>query len=99
MRFARALVDLLEEMKRTAKGMPQLPDVVPAALECFNEWPSDEQIGSYPFARVSQVFNYLRGNRKLKIPPEWCGSIPGMFPEWATSWKGMIIGHPKNEEL
>ena len=95
MRFARALVDLLEEMKRTAKGMPQLPDVVPAALECFNEWPSDEQIGSYPFARVSQVFNYLRGNRKLKIPAEWRGSIPCMFPEWATSWKGMIVGHQK----
>ena len=34
--FARALIDMVEEMKETASGCPQLPDTVPSAFEMFN---------------------------------------------------------------
>lgn len=75
MRFARALIDLTDKMKSTALGAPELPAVVPTALEVFREWPQGNDSEEWPFAHFDVMFNYLRGSRKLKIPPEWRGTI------------------------
>lgn len=63
-------------MKATAKGQPQLPAVVPTALDCFQQWPSRDETGEWPFVGFGELLNYLRGSRKLRIPPEWRGIIP-----------------------
>ena len=76
MPFARAVIDLIEDMKRSAKGMPELPAEVPTALQSFQGWPGVDQVGEWHFAEFHHMFNYLRGNRKLSIPCEWRGVIP-----------------------
>ena len=73
--FARALIDMVEEMKETASGCPQLPDTVPSAFEMFNRsWDTPADLWQY--VGFDGLFEYLRGNRKLKIPPEWRTVIP-----------------------
>jgi len=73
--FARALVDMVENMKETASGCPRLPDEIPSAFETFNSsWDGPSDIWQY--VDFSGLFTYLRGNRKLKIPSEWRVVIP-----------------------
>ncbi len=77
MRFAKVLVGLHESMKQSAKGKPQLPMDVPSALKTFREdWVSHSSSCEYDFADLSSVYKYLRGNRNLRIPTEWRGTIP-----------------------
>jgi len=77
MPFARAFVDKLERLKQSAQGMPQLPEVVPSALECLQNWgPDHGHSDVWQYADFASVFNYLRGSRKLKIPKEWRGTVP-----------------------
>ena len=77
MPFARALIDKVEDMKRTARGQPALPMEVPSLLETLSApWPSTELDCECEFAGFGEVFNYLRGNRKLQIPDEFRGIIP-----------------------
>ena len=75
MPFARCLVDLLPEMKSTCVGSPLLPAEVPEAVKSFSSWPEvlrDE----WQFVDFGETFQYLRGNRNLKIPSHWRGIIP-----------------------
>ncbi|CAL1147192.1 unnamed protein product [Cladocopium goreaui] len=68
MPFARAFVDKLERLKQSAQGMPQLPEVVPSAVECLQNWgPDHGHSDVWQYADFASVFNYLRGSRKLKI--------------------------------
>ena len=43
MPFARALARMSEDLKKTGKGQPQLPAVVPKALETFQSMAWGEQ--------------------------------------------------------
>ena len=75
MPFARTLVDMLDAMKSTAKGQPALPMELPPALTTMGEpWPMADC--EWSFAGFGEVFGYLRGNRKLEIPPEYQAVIP-----------------------
>ncbi|CAL1151064.1 unnamed protein product [Cladocopium goreaui] len=75
MPFARTLVDMLDAMKSTAKGQPALPMELPPALTTMGEpWPMADC--EWSFAGFGEVFDYLRGNRKLEIPPEYRAVIP-----------------------
>ena len=77
MPFARALIDKVEDMKSTARGQPALPMEVPSLLETLSApWPATELDCEWDFASFREVFNYLRGNRKLQIPDEFRGIIP-----------------------
>ena len=75
--FARAVCDLIEQMKSTARGQPELPHHgrVPSAWETMQTaWAVNTELwGSVDF---SEVFGYLRGSTKLKIPDEWYAIIP-----------------------
>ena len=73
--FARAMVDMLEDLKESACGTPPLPKLVPAALDCFTgKWVRDSR--DWRYIDFGEVYNYLRGSRKLQIPPNWRGIIP-----------------------
>ena len=77
MPFAKSLIGLHESMKQSTKGKPQLPMDVPSALKSFREdWTSHSSSCEYDFADFCSVFQYLRGNRHLRIPSEWGGTIP-----------------------
>ena len=77
MAFAKALVGLVEEMKATSKGQPQLPEVVPSALSTMTEleWARPTS-PDWLFAGFDELFRYLRGSKKLRIPSEWREVIP-----------------------
>ena len=78
--FARALVDMLEDLKKSSCGTPKLPEVTPSAFTMFSSlWYRDDR--EWQYVNFAEVYNYLRGNRKLCIPPEWRGVIPSRL-EW-----------------
>ena len=67
MPFARAVVDLIEEMKASSRGQPELGDAVPPAMTTLAmEWTSDHEL--WEFVEFDQVFTYLRGSKRLNIP-------------------------------
>ncbi|CAK9039271.1 unnamed protein product [Durusdinium trenchii] len=76
--FARLVADLVEEHKAKAKGQPECPDsgVFPPALETFQSagWHESEL---WEYVDFTQLFGYLRGGTRLKIPEEWRPVIPG----------------------
>ncbi|CAK8985373.1 unnamed protein product [Durusdinium trenchii] len=75
--FARAVVDLVEEMKATAEGQPQLPprELLPPAIETFTTagW---EESDTWQFADFIPVYNYLRRCKHLVVPREWQTLLP-----------------------
>ena len=84
--FGRCLSDLYPDMVATACGAPALPSCAapPPAQQSFESLPSDGfDLG---YAKLDDVFNYLRRNRKLVIPSEWQHIIPK--PRW---WQPMYI--------
>ena len=75
-RFARAVCDLVESMKRTSRGQPQLPmESTPPAIETIQlDWEFDPSL--WQFVDFREVFTYLRGSTNLKIPEPWKTIIP-----------------------
>ena len=75
MAFARAVVDLIEDMKESCAGQPQLPAVTPSVLETLGmEWHADSDL--WNFVGFDELYKYLRGSKRLKIPPEFRPFIP-----------------------
>ncbi|CAL1151357.1 unnamed protein product [Cladocopium goreaui] len=77
MAFARAMVDMVEDLKAGAKGKPELPaQGAPPALYTMTqlEWNTPEDL--WTFADFDQLFTYLRGSKRLRIPLEWRNVIP-----------------------
>ena len=76
MAFGRRVAEIIENVKASARGQPQLPEKVPTATETFQDvdWSSEPELWS--FVDFAQVFNYLRPCKHLRIPPEWQGLIP-----------------------
>ena len=69
------MVDMLEDLKESACGAPALPKLVPSALDCFRgPWFRDPR--EWQYVNFGEVYDYLRGSRKLEIPPNWRGIIP-----------------------
>lgn len=77
MPFARTLVDKLEDMKATCQGQPLLPMSVPSVLDTIGSpWPMRDSDCEWHYAGFAEVFQYLRGNKKLEIPPEFRAITP-----------------------
>ena len=75
MPFARRLIGLLDGMKASARGCPEVPAVVPDGRELMTNWPATNS-EDWEFSALAEVYQYLRGNRNLKIPPSWRGITP-----------------------
>lgn len=78
MRFAREVLDLVEPMKASTSGLPELPENLPPAISTFTEaaW---EESDVWMFVDLPQVYKYLRGNRNLQIPEEWRPFVPSQL--------------------
>ena len=76
MAFARAFCDLFEKLKEHGPGQPRLPDGgAPPAWETLQmEWSSESDL--WDFVNFVQLFTYLRGSTKLRIPDEFRSVIP-----------------------
>ena len=76
MQFGKEVLDLIEVMKQTKHGQPELPVTLPTAFHTFTSlpWAGDEDIWS--FVDIPQLFNYLRKARGLHIPTEWKAVVP-----------------------
>lgn len=86
MAFARAFLDLFEKLKANSSGQPELPaGGAPPCLETLQmEWSKDEDL--WGFADFGELFRYLRGSTRLKIPEHFRGIIPRTL--W---WRGFLI--------
>ncbi|CAK9101508.1 Uncharacterized protein SCF082_LOCUS47470 [Durusdinium trenchii] len=75
MRFARAVLDMVENLKASCNGQPGLPGTLPPALVTFAEmeW---EKSDVWMFVDLPSVYTYLRCCRGLNIPPEWRPFVP-----------------------
>ena len=81
MPFARAVTDMVENMKQTRRGVPELPSVVPPALTTVTamEWHESPEL--WEFAQLPQLYEYLRGCKHVQIPEEWKPFFPKNLPE------------------
>ena len=77
MPFARQIVDLVEDHKREAQGLPHCPaSGFPPALETLVSEGWFHESDLWQFVDFSQLYSYLRGNRNLKIPDQWKAVVP-----------------------
>lgn len=66
---------MVDELKNTCQGCPKLPEKLPEALDSFCKMPkADPSI--WGMARLPEVFSYLRGSKRLRIPPDWRPFVP-----------------------
>ena len=79
MQFANALVDLFPDLVKTSCGRAPVPaSGVPSALQSFQNL-KDDHVG-LKWARLDEVYTYLRGGRDLRIPPHWRKFVPVVYP-------------------
>jgi len=77
MKFARAVLDLVEPLKQGARGQPSLPDGgAPPALYTMTQFEWPVPAGLWKYADFAETFNYLRGSKRLVIPEEWRDVVP-----------------------
>lgn len=73
--FARTMRDLVEQMKSTALGQPEIVGPPPSAIDTMQMvWDSDKAL--WGFVDFPEIFRYLRGSKKLQIPEIWKPIIP-----------------------
>ena len=73
--FARTMRDLVEQMKSTALGQPEIVGPTPSAIDTMQMvWVSDKAL--WGFVNFPEIFRYLRGSKKLQIPTIWKPLIP-----------------------
>ena len=80
MAFARKIVSMCDEIKRSSRGCPPLPPLVPDALETFKSMEYGQDAELWQFVNLADVFQYIRGGKQLKIPAKWAAYIPKAYP-------------------
>ncbi len=68
------MVDLYDSLTTSNRGQAPVTEL-PSALESFQRMA--DQTGALQFARLSEVYNYLRRGKHLVIPDEWKPFVPG----------------------
>ena len=69
-----AMVDLYHDLTTSAQGFAVVPEPAPPAMESFKKM--GDKHGALQYARLEDVYTYLRGNRRLEIPEHWRPLIP-----------------------
>ena len=64
----------------SCQGCPQLPEIVPSALETFAAMSWGLEGDLWTFAKLPEVFGYLRSGKNLAIPNDWRPLIPNSLP-------------------
>lgn len=78
--FAATICNLVEKMKATACGQPQISGPVPDAVDTMRlEWECDPEL--WQFVDFHEIFVYLRGSTRLSLPEIWQSVIPRKLPK------------------
>ena len=75
-KFGRCLTDLYDDLVATAFGRPPLPESghPPPAKQSYEALPADGfDLG---YAKLEEVYTYLRRGKGLVIPADWSHLIP-----------------------
>ena len=73
-RFGWKLVGLYNDLTQSSRGLAKYPDSIPTAIRSFEAMP--ESIHGLEFARLWEVFRYLRRGKQLVIPDAWKHLVP-----------------------
>jgi len=80
-RFAWSLVDLYDELTDSAAGQKPLPAKLPSCMETFQAMQkSEKQISGLKWAKLGEVYSYLRHGKRLQIPAPWKKFLPKQPP-------------------
>jgi len=66
---------MIEEMKSSCSGQPELPQVLPPGVVTFS-WLKEADTTIWRAADLPNVFNYLRRSKRLQIPQDWQHLVP-----------------------
>ena len=80
MRFARHLAVNAEALKEACLAKIPLPAETPSAVETFQSMDYGLNAELWGCVELNEVFVYLRGGKKLQLPPAWRPLIPHSFP-------------------
>ena len=70
-------MDLYDDLTRSPAGQANLPAKVPSCMESFEAMQQSRmQIGGLEFAKLGEVYLYLRYGKHLQIPSEWKKFLP-----------------------
>ena len=70
-------MDLYEELTTTARGQAPCPAKVPPCMQSFLAMhTSSKQVSGLEWAKLDEVYKYLRNNRNLVIPNHWREYLP-----------------------
>ncbi|CAE7268923.1 unnamed protein product [Symbiodinium sp. CCMP2592] len=73
--FCAELVRISQDLKAHRKGCPQEPENIPSGPEQLSVLMTGED-DNFQFADLPDVYRYLRGGRKLRLPEMWRAVIP-----------------------
>ena len=73
-RFGWKLVDLFGSLTTTSLGQAEVTPEMQNSLDLFKQLPDDDH--TLNFAKLDEVFNYLRRCRSLRIPSRWASVVP-----------------------
>ncbi|CAE7276251.1 unnamed protein product [Symbiodinium sp. CCMP2592] len=97
-RFACFLAHHCQLLKATAHGQPEVPEVLPSAVETFVSMQYGSQDDMFSFAALQEVFVYVRGGKRLVVPPEW-KDLEKLLLAARSRLNRMMKVHKKKKEL
>ena len=71
------LVDMYHDLTSNVQGMAPITSCPPPGIESFKLMADDH--GALAFAKLEEVYSYLRGNKHLSIPSEWYPFVPKIW--------------------
>ena len=74
--FASTISVLVDDLKAEQRGTPNVPDLVPPALQSFLKLKSGKGSDLFEFADLESIFRYLRKGHNLRIPGDWAQYVP-----------------------
>lgn len=73
-RFGFKMTDLYDDLTGSGRGRAPFPIEIPSAIESFQGMPDGP--GMFQYAKLSEVFNYLRRGKHMRIPDPWKFVVP-----------------------
>lgn len=75
-RFGWTISELIKDLRRSSRGCPKIPDLIPKALDSFRDSTSGKETGLFDHADLESAYKYIRGGHGLTIPKEWESEVP-----------------------
>ena len=78
MAFAREMVRMCENLKACRRGCPESTGELPFGVDTVATLPAKME-DCFAAAALEEVYNYLRGGKRLAIPDSWRVVLPDGF--------------------